>query len=374
MRMFFLGLIVKNLWRQKVRSLLAILGISIGIASIVALGSIANGMEQNLISALKSPKADFTIGQANTPAIVFGVIRAERLQEIKQWPEIAEAYGALVTFSTFRENPYFVVMGTNPDAFELNGVQLKEGRLYQATSEDEMLLGKVAAATQNLQIGQKTNLDGKEFTVVGIYETGNVFVDGGALVPLQTLQTLKNKLDELTLILVKLHATASVNDVVQKIESKYKNELVTLRDIGEYNRSYQGAGLVRAGTWLVSLLALIIGAIGVMNTMIMVVYERTREIGILRAVGWRRSRVLRMILGESLLLSVLAAGIGAWLGTRAVWLVTQFPQARGLISPHFTSALFVQAILIAIGVGLLAGLYPAYRATKILPQEALRYE
>lgn len=356
------------------RSLLAILGISIGIASIVALGSIANGMEQNLISALKSPKADFTIGQANTPAIVFGVIRAERLQEIKEWPEVSEAYGALVTFSTFRDNPYFVVMGSNPDAFDLNGIQLKEGRSYTANSENEILLGNVAAQTLNLKIGEKASLDGREFSLVGIYETGNVFIDGGALLPLQTLQTLKNKPNELTLILVKVRTPTNVNEVEQKIATHYKNELVTLRDIGEYNRSYQGAGLVRAGTWLISFLALVIGAIGVMNTMIMAVYERTREIGILRAVGWGRSRVLRMILSESLLLSLLASGIGAWLGTRAVWLVTQFPQAKGLISPQYTLTLFLQAILLAVFVGLLAGLYPAYRATKILPQEALRHE
>ncbi|MBI1742239.1 ABC transporter permease [Candidatus Acetothermia bacterium] len=372
--MFFIGLIVKNLWRQKVRSLLAILGISIGIASIIALGAIANGMEQNLISALKSAKADFTIGQANAPAIVLSSIPAARLKEIQSLPDVAEAYGSLVSFANLNENPYFVVIGANPDSFELAGIQIRKGMTFESASDNQLLLGKVAASTLNLNVGQTVKLDGREFKLVGVYETGNVFEDGGALIPLHVLQQLKHRIDELTIILVKAKPNADLNQLIQSVETTYKNELVTLRDLGEYNKNYQGAGLVRVGTWLISLLALFIGGIGVMNTMIMAVYERTREIGILRAVGWRRGRVLRMILGESLLLSAFAALVGTFMGLSAAWLVTQLPRAGGLIGPTYTPTLFAEALLIALVVGLLGGLYPAYRATQILPQEALRYE
>jgi putative ABC transport system permease protein len=372
--MFFLGLIVKNLWRQKVRSLLAILGISIGIASIIALGSIANGMEENLISALKSAKADFTIGQANAPAIVLSLIPAVRLKEIRRLAEVAEAHGALIMFSNVNENPYFVVVGADADAFDLAGIRLVQGRVFQTDAENELVLGKVAASTLNVRVDEPVQLDGREFRVAGIYETGNVYEDGGAIMPLKTLQKLKHRSDELTIILVKAQPQADVEKLTEQIETTYKNQLVTLRDLSEYSRNYQGAGLVRVGSWLISLLALVIGGIGVMNTMIMAVFERTREIGILRAVGWRRSRVLRMILGESLLLSLLAAVAGTFLGLSASWLITKLPRAVGLIGPSYTPMLFYEAIAIALVVGLLGGLYPAYRATRILPQEALRYE
>ncbi len=372
--MSFVSLIVRNLWRQKVRSLLAVVGISLGIATIIALGAIADGMEQNLIATLRSGKADFSIGQAHAPMIVMSSIPEARLYEIARWPEIKQAVGALVTFASFPGNPYFLTMGIEPEAFELGGVTILEGRAFTKHAEDEVLLGKIAANTLQIKPGDTLEIDLKRFRVVGIYETGNLLEDGGALLPLRTLQRLKNRPSELTVILVRVSEGFSVEEVMARVERAYEGSLITLRSAEEFNKNYQSLSLVRAGSWLISLLALVIGGIGVMNTMIMSVFERTQEIGILRAVGWRRGRVLQLILGESLALGVLAAFIGALLGWGVARLVTLLPQVRGLISPAYAPDLFAQAFLIALGVGLLGGLYPAYRAAKISPQEALRYE
>ncbi|MCS7198401.1 MAG: FtsX-like permease family protein [Candidatus Bipolaricaulota bacterium] len=209
---------------------------------------------------------------------------------------------------------------------------------------------------------------------MGVYETGNLLKDGGALLPLRTLQKLKNRPSELTVILVPVHQGFSVEDVMTRVEREYAGSLITLHSAEEFNRNYQSVRLVRAGSWLISLLALIIGGIGVMNTMIMAVFERTRELGILQAVGWRHGRVLRLILGESLALGALAALVGMFLGWGVARAVTFLPQVRGLISPVYAPELFAHALGIALGVGLIGGLYPAYRASQISPHEALRYE
>jgi putative ABC transport system permease protein len=256
----------------------------------------------------------------------------------------------------------------------LAGIQLSAGRFYTPEATHEMMVGKSAASSPQLAVGQTVELDGQDFQIVGIYETGNVLLDGGALFPLKRLQELKRRIDQLTTIFVKAKPHTDINQLTQRIEQTYKNELITMRDLGDYNRSYQGTMLVRVGTWLISLLALVIGGIGVMNTMIMAVFERTREIGILRAVGWRRRRVLQMILGESLILGACAGVIGTLMGLGAIRLVTLLPNVRGFIGPSYTPTLFGEALLIALIVGLLGGLYPAFRATRILPQEALRYE
>jgi len=372
--MSFVSLILKNLWRQKVRSALAIAGISLGIATIIALGSIANGMERNLIATLRSGKADFSVGQAHAPLIVLSSVPEARLYEIARWPEIKQAVGALVTFATFPGNPYFLTIGIEPEAFELGGVTILEGRAFAQYAEDEVLLGRIAASALNVKLGDTVEIDRKRFWVVGIYETGNLLEDGGALLPLRALQKLKNRPSELTVILVRVNEGVSVAEVMARVEREYAGSLITLRSAEEFNRNYQSLSLVRAGSWLISLLAVVIGGIGVMNTMIMSVFERTREIGILRAVGWRRGRVLELILGESLALGALAAFVGAFLGWSAARAATLLPHARGLISPAYTPDLFVQAVAIALGVGLVGGLYPAYRASQISPQEALRYE
>ncbi len=370
--MSFVGLILKNLWRQKVRSLLAVAGISLGIATIIALGAIADGMEHNLIATLRSGKADFSIGQAHAPMIVLSSVPEARLYEIARWPGVKQAVGALVTFASFPGNPYFLTIGIEPNAFELGGVTLLEGRAFSA--EDEVLLGKIAASTLGIKPGDAVEIDLKKFRVVGVYETGNLLEDGGALLPLRTLQKLKSRSSELTVILVRVGEGFSVEEVMARVEREYAGSLITLRSAEEFNKNYQSLSLVRAGSWLISLLALVIGGIGVMNTMIMSVFERTREIGILRAVGWRRGRVLQMILGESLSLGVLAACVGTLIGWGAARAVTLLPQARGLISPVYAPDLFAQAVVIALVVGLIGGLYPTYRAAKISPQEALRYE
>jgi putative ABC transport system permease protein len=111
-----------------------------------------------------------------------------------------------------------------------------------------------------------------------------------------------------------------------------------------------------------------------MNTMIMSVFERTREIGILRAVGWRGSRVVRLVIGESLTLCVVAAVVGILFGIGATRLVTLVPAIGSVLEPAYPPDLFVRGAVIAVGVALVGALYPAIRAVRLSPMEALRHE
>lgn len=233
----------------------------------------------------------------------------------------------------------------------------------------------IGIATQNLKkkVGDSITLQGKSFKITGIYETGVVWFDGGAMAPLQTVQKLTKKEDKVMGFQVKLKRGADIEEVGKEIESKYP-ELAVIKSADEYSKVDQGLRIVDAAAWLISFLAILVGGIGVMNTMIMSVYERTREIGILRAVGWKKRRILAMILGESFLLSIVASIGGSILGVLAVTLILRFPVARGLIEPAYSVGLFITALAIALGVGLVGGLYPAFRAVRILPMEALRYE
>ena len=126
--------------------------------------------------------------------------------------------------------------------------------------------------------------------------------------------------------------------------------------------------------WLTSAVALLMGFFGIMNTMIMSVHERTREIGILRAIGWRRHRVMRMILLESMLLSICGAVVGSAGAFILVRLLTRVPAVSGLISGRIHPVFVLYGLSIALVVGFIGGLLPAYRASKMLPTVALRYE
>jgi putative ABC transport system permease protein len=124
----------------------------------------------------------------------------------------------------------------------------------------------------------------------------------------------------------------------------------------------------------ISLLAIFIGGLGMLNTMLMSVLERTREIGVLRALGWRRRQVLSMILKESLLLGAIGGGVGILIGRGIGGLVSLAEGMWGSIELVYTPQMFVQAIVVALIAGVVGGLYPAYRATRMRPVEALRYE
>ncbi|MGB7116511.1 MAG: ABC transporter permease, partial [Anaerolineales bacterium] len=124
----------------------------------------------------------------------------------------------------------------------------------------------------------------------------------------------------------------------------------------------------------ISFLAILIGGVGVLNTMLMAVFERTREIGVLRALGWRRRAILSLILKEALLIGLLGGIAGIGTALLMILLLQQVPMVGSYLTPIWDWDVFVRAILIALMLGLLGGLYPAYRATRLQPVEALRYE
>ena len=126
--------------------------------------------------------------------------------------------------------------------------------------------------------------------------------------------------------------------------------------------------------WVTSAVALVIGAVGMLNTMIMSVFERTREIGILRAIGWGRWRVVRMILTESILLSLAGGVVGAGGAIALVRVLANQPAVAGMVSGDVAPIVIAQGFAIALCVGLLGAAYPAYRGAQLLPTEALRHE
>jgi putative ABC transport system permease protein len=144
--------------------------------------------------------------------------------------------------------------------------------------------------------------------------------------------------------------------------------------VEDYIRNTSQIRMAEAMAWMTAVIALLIGAIGVLNTMIMSVFERTREIGILRAIGWRKSRVVRLILYESLLFSIAGAVVGIVGAVVLTRSLSWWPMVSGLIKGDVAPKVMIEGFFIALAVGLLGGAYPAYRGAHLLPTEALRHE
>ena len=377
--MNYLGLIIKNPFRNKTRTSLAIVGIAIGIATIVALGLVTSGLQASTQSTLKAGAAEITVTHtgSNEFGSTSGSINESRVTDIQNISGVKETAGILRATTNIEGSSGngLSINGIDSSKLNLMGVDSVNGTIYSNGSTNEIILGKTAAEDLNKSVGDNITIFNKNFKITGIYETGSFIQDAGVFMPLNTLQNLTSNEGKISTIAVKVTENANVTEVSQHIEDAYPNELSTVTAADQAGRINDALGAINTATWAISLLAIVIGGVGVINTMIMSVYERTREIGVLKAVGWRGRRILGMILGESIVLTIMAAIVGTIIGVVGVEVLLSYSATFGtMIKPVFSLDLFLRAFGIAFLVGIIGGIYPAYRASRLAPTEALRYE
>jgi putative ABC transport system permease protein len=369
----FSTLVLKNLLRQRTRTALTLLGISVGIATVVALGVITEGLKSSSSEFVRSGGADFMVAQKGASDLSFSAVSEEEWRQIAARPDVERATGMLFEVADVPPNPFFLLLGYEAEALPAEGLRLRAGRLLAAGAPNEVVLGANGAEELTAGVGDHVVLDRERFLVVGVYETGERWRDSAAIAPLETVQRLASKRDVVTGVHVVVTPGRDPHAVAAAIERELP-QLAAIETADDYAEVDQGFKIMDAANLAISLLAVGIGAIGVMNTMIMSVFERTREIGILRAVGWRGRRILRMILLESLFLCLLAAAIGVGLGILASRAVLLVPAVSSLLAPAYTAEVFGRALAVGIAVAVAGALYPAVRAVRLSPMEALRYE
>lgn len=371
--MTFLALIVKNLFRQRTRTALTVLGISVGITTVVALGVIVGGLKATTSQILRAYNSDFIVARNGAADLSLSTVTEQEADAIDRRPDVDHTIRALFDITQVGDNPFFATMGVRPEDLALAPPKLIAGKLLSPGATDEILLGDGGAANLHAAVGDTVEIQKRSLHVVGIYHTGNTYQDNGAMAPLSALQEASAKPNTVTGIYVVVKPGADPVQVAQSIRDD-SPLLTTVANISEVSRIDQGIVIMDALELAITALAVGIGAIGVMNTMVMSVFERTREIGILRAVGWRGSRIMRMIVGESLILCLVATVVGSALGVLASRGVLLFPVVRSVLNPQYTVEIFVRALVVAIAVALVGAAYPAMRAVRLEPMEALRHE
>jgi ABC-type antimicrobial peptide transport system permease subunit len=363
-------MIWRNLMRRKVRSLLTIFGVAIGVAAVVSLVAMGDGFYAQMNSMLSKGGADLTVRQSNAADMTLSALDDSMGRAIASIPGVEEVSGLILGVASTPGIPYLIVYGYEPTEFAIRHYRITEGA--RLTSARQAILGKGAAKAMKLRVGQTLKLFSTSFRVVGIYETGTPFEDAGLVIPLKDAQNIFKKPQQVSFFELKLRQPDRADDVKKRIEARFPEALAAKS--AEFSEGSQDVQVMNSMTWGLSMIAVLVGGISVMNTMVMSVFERTREIGVLRAVGWRRRRIISMVLQESLMLSAIGGVAGIALGVGLVQLIGLLPGIGGIFAGAYRPSLFIQAMGVSLALGAIGGLYPAWRASRLSPLEALRYE
>lgn len=375
---------MKNIVQNKLRTFLTMLGLVIGISSVIVLVGIGDGTNSQVKDELDLLGTDMLkIEIANETGIKEKELNDLRKQEnIKQIAPYKTIYGKTVS----KEETAFKkanIIATNEDVVEARNMKIKEGR--NLNSIDLENKNKVCVIGANVAkelfgytnpIGQIMKIDGDKYTVVGILEkqgeSMGTNIDNLVLVPF-SIEEL-NERNVITTAYVKVNKEEKIQNTINTLKNRLINELGMVED--EISISSQDSmrnktkkinhslSILLGG---IASISLIVGGIGVMNVMLVSVTERTKEIGIRKALGAKKSDILVQFLAEAIILSIMGGIFGIILGI----LVGQFTQEIGF---RFivSSQIIIISFLASSITGLVFGIFPAYRASCLSPIEALR--
>ena len=397
-------LALKNVRHRGLRSWLTLLGIIIGITAVIALLSLGQGLQNAITGQFSGISADrLVVSNAEAGFGPPGSTAVKKLtshdQElIERVSGVVSTIPRLIRITTVEYNrqAQFIFTGSMPanaeslefmyTTFQMN---VASGRLLKASDRNVVLLGSdIAKETRfdkEIRAGTHLKIQGKEFEVIGILEPmGNVQFNQAIFMPEEDLKDILNIDDEIDILIVKIADLKRSEEIAAEITRKMRKDRHEKEGEEDFAVQTPAALLSSVGTILtiinivvagIAAIALLIGAIGVSNTMFTSVVERRREIGVMKAVGARNKDILTLFLIESGLLGLIGGILGVLLGVVFAYVASaaaNFALGATLLQASFSLPLMISAVLFTFFLGIIAGTIPALQASRMAPTEALR--
>lgn len=411
-----IGLALDVLRRNVLRSFLTILGIMIGVTTIIVIGAVINGLNSNVMGNIQSLGSSTiivskfswaTLGRLSPKVLQRKDLNPDWVEGLEQLPHVVAAapvsqienYAIGAGSSEVRRGNLraknVILQGNTPAVARISDFNLAAGRFFNNTDEQHhspvTVLGHITADTLfpngESPLGQEVLLEGHDFTVIGVLEerkqalgTGENPEDNIALVPFSMIRKLHPEFKNVV-FMAKADTTENLPLVVdeareymrrmRKLASDQDDDFAILTTDTFLDLWKQ----ISSGIFIVMLavgsVALLVGGIGVMNIMLVSVTERTREIGVRKAIGARRANILLQFLLEAVTLAGIGGVIGVLLGSSIVLCIRlAFSSFPASVSP----TLVLLGVSVASMIGIFFGVYPAWKAARLNPVEALRYE
>jgi putative ABC transport system permease protein len=386
--MRFVTFIIRNLTQRRIRTLLTVLGLSVSVGAMVALLGVSERFAAAIADSFTRRGVDLVVLEAGKPDQASSELEESVGDRIRAIPGVLVVSESLLELLDIRKGDSSIsvlVQGWRPENQAFHDLQMLQGRKLESTDRHVCLLGVTLAQNLNKSVGDKVIVADQEFEVIGVFQSFTVFENGGLIILLEEMQReIRRRPKVVTGFSVVVdpnsdpqgHAAAvqRVREQIEQMTDSRGRQMLSALPTQDYVKNSLHVKLPLAMAWMTSMIALLIGTIGMLNTMITSVLERVKEIGILRAIGWPRRRIVAMILGESVTLSITAALVGTVAAVCLVWVLAQAPTVNGFIDGTIALGSIVKGLLITVCIGLLGGAYPAYRASLLQPTEALRHD
>ena len=365
------GLAFSNLARRAARTLLTVLGIALAVGTAVALLALARGVAESVGRGLDETGAEFVVASKNATGVLSARLPEAIGANIAAMDGVEAVSGELYAFTVSADNESILVAGWSRDSAGWKGAPLLSGRLPDPDRR-EILVGDTLAAGLGLAAGDGIDLFDETFEVAGVTGYATAMNRSMVVMPLAALQEAALREGQVSFFTVRLKA-----DLDEAARDRLRAEIardlpVIVSDTQEVLDQDMNYEILQAISSAVSLVALVSGAVSLLATLLISVQERTREIGMMAAIGWSDGRIVALIVIEGVLIGLAGCTLGVVLGVLASGLFDALPAIGGFVSFTPRAADMALPLLFALPLCAVGAAYPAWRAVRLMPADALR--
>lgn len=401
--MDMLRIALRNIKKRKKRTALTMLGIFVGIAAVVALVSLGQGFEKTVEQQFEKVGVDKIIIQAKDVGYggtdAPGKLTKHTIDVVDRVQGVEQVTGQIATAAriVYNDLQRTMLMFSIPDnaqevelVDEFSTWEAEKGRLLTHKDKRKTAIGYNVAEKsfrKSIRLGQDILVNDEEYEVVGVFEkTGDPGMDNGVAIPEEDVRRMIEDEEVYSYIVAKTAANEDPETIAEKIEREIRKDRHQKKGEEDFKAEtsteliesfMQILGIIQAVFVGIALISLLVGGIGIMNTMFTAVLERTKEIAVMKSIGATNKDIMTIFLGESAMLGFAGGVIGVLIGvaiSASVSIVVNGAFGPNTLNAYFSPVLIIGTLAFSTLIGMISGYFPARRASRLQPADALRYQ